>query len=143
MGHIKLPVAVHLILINQNKILLSRRFNTGFQDGNYSLVAGHINGNESIMQAMIRETKEEANIIIFDKALDIVQVMHRKTDVEERIDYFLYTNEWDGKINNNEPNKCDDLRWFPCNQMPDNMVGYVNYALNCYSKKIKFTNFGW
>lgn len=143
MSHIKVPVAVHLFLMDKNKILLSKRYNTGFQDGNYSLVAGHIEGNETIKQAMIREAMEEANVMLDDEKLKIVQVMHRKSETEERIDYFLFAEEWNGTLKNNEPHKCDDLRWFYLEQLPENMVEYVRYALISYLKKENFTEFGW
>ena len=39
MERFKLVVAVHLLLIENKKILLLRRFNTGYEDGNYSVVA--------------------------------------------------------------------------------------------------------
>ena len=143
MERIKLPVAVHLFLISNNKILLSRRFNTGFQDGNYSVVAGHIEGNETILQAMKREAAEEANLHFEDEQLKIVQVMHRKSATEERIDYFLYADSWEGEIKNNEPGKCDDLRWFPVGDFPENMVPYVRYAIEAYFNGELFTEFGW
>lgn len=143
MAHIKVPVAVHLFLMDKNKILLSKRYNTGFQDGKYSLVAGHIEGNETIKQAMIREAMEEANVMLDDEKLRIVQVMHRKSETEERIDYFLFAEEWNGTLKNNEPHKCDDLRWFYLEHLPENMVEYVRYALISYLKKENFTEFGW
>ena len=37
------PVAVHLFLRDGDRILLLRRFNTGYEDGNYSVIAGHEN----------------------------------------------------------------------------------------------------
>ena len=46
MKRFKLIVAVHLFLLRNDEIILLRRFNTGYEDGNYSLIAGHIDGNE-------------------------------------------------------------------------------------------------
>ena len=49
------PVAVHLFLVQDGRILLLRRYNTGYEDGNYSVVAGHIDGGEKLKSAMVRE----------------------------------------------------------------------------------------
>ena len=64
-------VAVHLILEHNNEFLLLRKYNTGYEDGNYSVIAGHLNGNETIKEAMIRKVLEEANINIDDKHLNV------------------------------------------------------------------------
>ena len=40
------PVDIHLLLVKDVKILLLRRYSAGYHDGNYSVVAGHINGGE-------------------------------------------------------------------------------------------------
>lgn len=37
----------YLVLIKNNEILLLRRYNTGFMDGNYGLPAGHLDGNDT------------------------------------------------------------------------------------------------
>ena len=46
-------------------------------------------------------------------------------------------------IKNNEPNKCDDLKWFDINNLPENTIPYIKEAINNYNKKIKFSLFGW
>lgn len=143
MEHIKLPVAVHLIMLQNEKILLQRRFNTGYEDGKYGIVAGHINGNETIVQAMLREAYEEAGIHLNIKHTNIVQVMHRKKSNEERIDYFINCSNWFGEIQNMEIDKCDDLSWFPIKDLPQNMIGYVRFAIDSYLKNIQFTEYGW
>jgi len=143
MPHIKLPVAVHLFILRDNHILLQRRFQTGYEDGKYGVVAGHINGNEQILDAMLREAKEEAGITLDFNKTRVVQVMHRKKPDEERIDYFLHCTSWSGEIQNMEPNKCDDLSWFPLEKLPENTIGYVAHAINCFLRGEQFTSFGW
>lgn len=134
-------VAVHLILEHNNEFLLLRRYNTGYEDGNYSVIAGHLNGNETIKEAMIREDLEEANITIDDKHLKIVGVMHRK-DGDESIDYYLYTNKFSGNIRIMEPNKCDDLAFYKLDNLPDNIIPYIKTALYNYKNNIIFSEYG-
>jgi len=134
--------ACHLFLIKESKILLLRRFNTGYEDGNYSVVAGHLDGNESAKEAMTRETKEEAGINIDESDLKFIQVMHRKSE-EERIDFFFCADKWIGKIENREPHKCDGLQWFNLDKLPNNMVPYVRKAIDNYKRQKTFDQFGW
>jgi 8-oxo-dGTP diphosphatase len=139
----KLTPASYLILIKDNKILLSRRFNTGYEDGNYSLVAGHLDGNETFIQGMIRETKEEAGIGIKPEDLKVVHMMHRKVPGEERIDCFLVAKKWKGEPKIMEPHKCDNLRWFELDNLPKNIVPFIKQAIDCISKNIFYSEFGW
>ena len=61
----KTHAAVYLILKDNNEnVLLSLRKNTGYKDGFWGLVSGHIEKGEPASLAMAREAKEEANIII-------------------------------------------------------------------------------
>ena len=137
------PVAIHLFLLQDNKILLLRRFNTGYEDGNYSVIAGHIDGGEDVFNSMIREAKEEAGIDILADNLKIVQVMHRKKMDEERIDYFFVCDSWNGTVGIMEPDKCDELLWIDINKLPDNTIDYIRAAIDNYTADISFSIFGW
>lgn len=132
----------HLILIKDGKILLSRRFNTGYEDGNYSVVAGHWERNETSIQAMIREAKEEANIEIKPKDLEVVHVMNRKSS-DERIDFFIQAKNWKGELRNMESQRCDDLKWFDINDLPKNTIPYVKQAIDCIKNKVFYSEHGW
>ena len=143
MSIFSVPVSVHLMLINDNKILLMRRKDTGFADGFYSMPAGKLEPKESVQNAIIREVEEEININIKNETLKTIQVMNRNGSDRERIDYFFTVDRWSGEIKNNEPNKCDDLKWFDINNLPENTIPYIKEAINNYNKKIKFSLFGW
>jgi len=138
----KLRVAVYLLPIKGNKILLSRRFNTGWMDGKYSLIAGHIDGSETIFEAMVREALEEAGLKIKIKDLIPATVIHRKSDVEY-IDFFFIVKKWQGAPIVKEPDKCDDLSWFSLNQLPKNILPYISEAIKKYQNKTPFFISGW
>ena len=136
------PVAVHLFLIEENRILLLRRFNTGYEDGNYSLVAGHIDGGEELKVAMIREAREEAGIEISPSNLSVVGVMHVMTD-KEYVSFFLEAVEWSGQVVNAEPDQCDDLGWFDVDSLPNNTIPYVKRAIENCLTGVWFDRYGW
>jgi 8-oxo-dGTP pyrophosphatase MutT (NUDIX family) len=142
MERFKLPSAVHLFLVRDSKALLLRRFNTGYEDGKYSVVAGHLKGDEEIKAAMIREAREEVGIEISPLDLQVVGVMHRKSN-DERIDFFLATTSWSGEITNREPDKCDQLAWFDMDELPENVIPYIRRALDNYRRGKWFDSFGW
>ncbi len=135
-------VAVHLFLLRESQVLLLRRYNTGYGDGQYSVVAGHVDGGEEITAAMAREAREEASIAIALGDLEVVGVMHRRS-AEERIDFFLVARRWTGEITNREPDKCDELAWFDLDALPANVIPYVRRALDNYRAGRLFDSFGW
>lgn len=135
--------AVYLAPIRENKILLSRRYNTGWMDGYYSLISGHLDGNETMFAAMIREAYEEAGIRIKAKDLMPAHTIHRWTSESEYIDFFFVVSSWKNKPKIMEFDKCDDLSWFPLNELPDNILPYIEVALSNYKNKVPFSYFGW
>lgn len=139
-----LRAACYFLLIKKGKVLLLRRFNTGWEDGKYILISGHLEGNETVKQAMIREAGEEAGITINSKDLHIVHAIHRKSNNNlEYIDFFLLAKKWKGEPKISEPKKCDDMKWFPLNNLPENLLTYVKKAIENYQNGVSFSEFGW
>jgi 8-oxo-dGTP diphosphatase len=129
--YFKLIPAVYLFLRKDNEVLLLRRANTGYQDGKYSVPAGHIEGGELATAAMHREAKEEVGITVQTSDLKFVHVTHRLNDSreQERVDFFFEALKWQGEVTNVEPNKCDDLTWFPIDNLPDDIIPHVRLVL--------------
>ena len=140
--HTKFPVAVHIFLLRENSVLLLQRANTGYEDGNYSVVAGHLDGGESVKQAAIREAKEEVGVDLHPASLKVVGVMHRGS-IDERVDFFLSATEWSGTISNCEPDKCSELRWCNLDALPDNTIPYIRAAMTNFRQGVWFEEFGW
>jgi hypothetical protein len=47
----------------------------------------------------------------------------------EYIDIYLKTDTWAGDIKNLEPDKCNDLKWFSLDNLPENTVPEVRKSL--------------
>ena len=95
MSRFTLITDVHLLLYAHNRILLLRRHNTGYEDGNYSVVAGHFDGHEPARHAMAREAQEEAGITIHIDDLALAHIMHRRAQ-DERVSLFFTALQWQG-----------------------------------------------
>ena len=104
------PVTVHLLFFRGEQVLLLRRFNTGYADGQYSVPAGHLDGGETVVAAAAREGLEETGVRIEANDLAFSSVVHRK-DGDERVDFFVHVRHWQGEPVNTEPDKCDELLW--------------------------------
>jgi 8-oxo-dGTP diphosphatase len=123
--------AVYLILMNKkNEILLSKRENTGFQDGLYGLPSGHVEAGESLTQAIVRESTEEINIQPLDPTF--AHVLYRGETANNGrtyIDTYFISKSYNGEINNNEPSKCADLSWFAIDQLPTETIPYIRLVI--------------
>jgi len=134
--------SVYAFFIKDNKILLLKRLNTGYEDGNYSLPAGHVDDNESFITAMAREIKEEIGLAIKKGEINLVHVMHRKEE-DIRMDFFFIVNNWEGEPKNTEPDKCSDLSWFPLDNLPKNTISYIIQAIKNYQNNLLYSEVGF
>jgi ADP-ribose pyrophosphatase YjhB (NUDIX family) len=140
----KLIPAVYLILRRGNEVLLLRRANTGYQDGKYSIVAGHLDGDELATEGIACEAKEEAGITVDQKDLQLVHLCHRLTRNQvgqERLDLFFEASKWHGTVTNTEPEKCDDLSWFPLDKLPVTMLPLIRNVLQDVAQGIHYSEY--
>ena len=141
--HKNIP-ASYLILMDNDKILLQRRCNKGYKDGEYGIPSGHVDKGESFTKALIREMKEEIGIVLKPEDVKVVHIIHRKSETgDERIDTFYTAHKWENEIKNMEPNKCDDLSWFPLDNLPDNTINYLKFVFEQIKNKKFYSEYGW
>lgn len=135
-------VSAYLILKQQDKILFHLRKNTGYCDGMWSLVAGHVEEGESATEGMIREAREEIGIELYPDQIQVVHVMHRKTN-RLNVDVFFDCKSWQGEIQNCEPEKCERLEFFNLSSLPSNTVDYNKLVLNSVLEGKFYSEWGW
>ena len=137
-------VAVSLILTrltdDGKEILFQRRCNTGYMDGKYEIsCSGHLEKGESLSNAMIREAKEELGIEIQEKDLQLVFVNHSYK--EDYIQIYFTTQKYKGIPQIIEKDKCDDLRWFNSNNLPNNIMDRIERAIKCIESGVLYDNY--
>ncbi len=134
--------AIFILLIKDGKIFLSKRKNTGWEDGNYSIVGGHIDGGETATQAAIREAKEEAGIEVKIQDLKFINVCHLISN-SERIQISFAVERWDGEAINNEPERAESAEWFSLDDLPENLTEISKKTIEWYMNGTVYSEFGW
>ena len=137
--------AVYAFLVRDGKILLTRRKNTGYEDGNYMVPSGHVEEGESLRAAMCREAMEEVGVTLKESDLALVHVMYRAAHdaTGTRVDFFFEVARWEGEPENREPEKCDEVAWYALGALPENTVGYLKSALHKWIEGEILSEWGW
>ncbi|MBU0596988.1 NUDIX domain-containing protein [Patescibacteria group bacterium] len=140
----KLLASVHILFLKDDNILLSLRKNIS-SAGLYGLVAGHLNGGETVTSAMLREAKEEVGVDILPEDIEIKTVCHSNVEKNDKefIQFYVVCKKWDGELINNEPDKCEEIKFFPINNLPDNMVPYIRDAIGKVLSGTTYYEYGW
>lgn len=141
----KAKLASFVIFEREGKILLARRFNTGYADGQYQMPSGHIEANEYPAEAAIREAKEEVGVEIDMNDLEFVHASYRINHVDaagDYVDFFFKATRWSGELVNAEPEKCDEIRWVPIDDLPENTVPVIKEVIGYIIKGIPFSQVG-
>lgn len=136
-------VAIHVLLTDGERVLLLRRANTGYEDGHFSVVAGHVEPGERVVDAAVREAREEAGVALDPDAVRVVAVMQRRAPGADRVDFFVEAPRWQGEPRNAEPAKCSELRWCDMFALPGETVPYVRRAITNYCEGRLFESYGW
>ncbi|WP_280667097.1 MULTISPECIES: NUDIX hydrolase [unclassified Kitasatospora] len=140
-------IGVHLVLCDDTSILLGRRLNTTFAQGQYHLPAGHLEAKpgESVTACAVREAAEELGITIDPTDLELAHVLHLHdlVDGRDRLGVFFTVRTWAGQIRAAEPHKCAGWEWHPIDRLPDPLVDYTRAALVAIRAGVPYSEMGW
>jgi 8-oxo-dGTP diphosphatase len=129
----RVVVDVILLLTTNGRILLRERANTGYGDGAYEPPSGELADRETIVETAIR-VASAAGIVIGVQNVSLAHVMH---DVSGggRIAFFLSVSGWTGQP------VSPDVRWFPLESLPTNMLDRARVALRNYVDGLRFSTY--
>ena len=108
---------------------------TTYMAGHWATAAaGHVEAGESVLEAAVREAREELGVEVDPASLVPLCAMHR-TDagnpapIEQRVDFFFTARDWSGEPSIQEPGKCVDLRWVSLDDLPEPTVPHERAVL--------------
>lgn len=128
MRHLIVP-SINVFIISGTKVLLGRRINTGWMDGQLCPPGGHIEAGETPTVAAVREIKEELGVDIDPKDLEFVCVAARKNKPVEYVAYEFAIRDKNYAFINAEPDKCSELVWAELTDLPDDIIDHFKQIL--------------
>ncbi|MBU4214907.1 MAG: NUDIX domain-containing protein [Actinobacteria bacterium] len=132
-GRTLLVAAAYVVLRRADEVLLLLRTGTGYMDGWWATLAGHVDPGESVHDAAVREAFEEAGVRIDPADLVPLTAIHRfepgGPPVEQRLDVFFEVRRWSGEATVREPDKAAAMAWFDLHALPDAVVPHERRVL--------------
>jgi 8-oxo-dGTP pyrophosphatase MutT (NUDIX family) len=134
MERFKQPIALLLILRQENKIYLQLRKNSSFSN-QYCFIAGHLEKDEGLKEGMIREAKEEVGININPDDLELRLILYDKRG-NGYMQVYFECHHWQGSVHNCEPDRCHEIILTDWSNIPKNVPDFIKEAINAINKKI-------
>jgi len=135
--------AAYGLFVRENEILLGKRQNTGRWDGYFSPPCGGIKPNESILDGLIREVREEMGVTIGPEDANLAHVRHRRGEGFEAVQYYFRVTAWDGEITNAEPELCEGWEWHPIDWLPQPFVPHTAAVISLIHRGVRYSQSGW
>lgn len=126
-----------VVLLNENnEIFLMRRTAETRNDHNlWSIPGGKIEYGETSLDAAIRETEEEAGVVVEElEYIGYVDHIIREEN-QHWIPQVYVAREWEGEPMNMEPEKCSEIDWFSQDDIPSDLSGVVEGAIDLLREK--------
>jgi len=132
-------VAVFVLLVKEGKTFILRRGNTGWADGMWTIPSGHVEKGEGVIEAAIKETREEAGVVVKAEDLEFVHV-HAVEDAY--VNFYFKTSRWEGEPYLAEQDKCSEVAWVSLEEIPEDTIVQVrslikNMVNGVYFSEIK------
>jgi 8-oxo-dGTP pyrophosphatase MutT (NUDIX family) len=101
-----------------------------YYGGHWGFPSCHIEDDELPIAALVREVREEVSVEIFKDHTKFSYCSYRLCPNNlVYTDYFFTTDFYVGELQNLEPEKCEEISWFPLKALPSNVIPYLKAVL--------------
>jgi 8-oxo-dGTP diphosphatase len=128
---------VYGLLRSDGRLLLMRRAGSGYRDGTLALPAGHLDGGEDAVSALVRELGEELGIAADPASCRLATVVHsgpEDAQDEEYLNLFFTVGAWTGTPEIREPHLCTELIWADPARLPADTIDYLPGVLDAIAR---------
>jgi len=129
-------VGIGVIIQNEvGQILIGKR--KGSHSPYYSIPGGHLENGETFEGAAIKEVFEETGLIIERPTFVCVTNNLRTYKQTEKhyVSIIMFTNQFEGKCELKEPDKCEGWLWCDIDKIPSPQFDASEFAIECFLKK--------
>ncbi len=126
-----------IIINSNNEVLLVKRADSArVEPGMWARPGGGVEFGETVAQAVEREVQEEVGIVVKAvRPLEFTEMI--SGDKAQHWIALGYLAEYiSGEPKNLEPDKHDEVKWFPLDKLPPHLAAYTKNSIEVYLKTV-------
>ena len=134
-------IGVGIMILKDNKILLGLRnpdkvkASSELQgQGTWTMPGGKVEFMEKLIDAAKRELEEETSLIA--NKLDLLCISDDMTDTAHYVTVGFIVREYKGEVKTMEPETILEWKWFPLNNLPENLYNPSKKCIYKYNEGI-------
>lgn len=134
-------IGVGIMILKDNKILLGLRnpdkvkASSELQgQGTWTMPGGKVKFMEKLIDAAKRELEEETSLIA--NKLDLLCISDDMTDTAHYVTVGFIVREYKGEVKTMEPETILEWKWFPLNNLPENLYNPSKKCIDKYNEGI-------
>ena len=119
---------VGVMILKDGKVLLGKRHDDPEKadsmlhgEGTWTFPGGKADFQESLLDMAVRELKEETDMDVDPKDLDVFSVTNDRVPDNHFVTIGFLTKKFRGEPKVMEPDEITDWKWFPLHDLPENM----------------------